>query len=219
MSGSVLLVRHGETQWNLEGRCVGWTDVPLNETGLRQAAEVADHLADRDVAAIATSTLSRARMTADAIATKHELQPEPQDGLREIDHGLMEGVPFHHLPTHWPDQHRAWENGTASLEMPEGESVRQLQERALQAFDALTLPWLEAQREGKLDGDLVIVAHNLTIATIMCDVEGHTLDELRDHMLHNCGYHELVHQGGKWVRVSTWPERLPRDLPNTETEP
>jgi predicted glycosyltransferase/broad specificity phosphatase PhoE/peptidoglycan/xylan/chitin deacetylase (PgdA/CDA1 family) len=90
--GRVLLVRHGHTAWN-GVRHMGWTDVPLDEVGCRQAQDVARSLASARVDAIYTSPLSRARQTAAPLAKEHGVTPVVLDDLRELRFGDLEGQP------------------------------------------------------------------------------------------------------------------------------
>jgi broad specificity phosphatase PhoE len=89
---TLLLVRHGETDWNAEGRLQGHTDQPLNDYGRRQARALADRLAGNDIAAIYTSDLSRARETAEILAERLALPVVTDPDLRERNWGNWEGL-------------------------------------------------------------------------------------------------------------------------------
>jgi uncharacterized phosphatase len=97
------LVRHGETDWNRQRRIQGSTDVPLNDTGRRQAAQTATLLARRSFDAVVSSPLSRALETGTIIAT-HLGLPEPSgyDGLRERSYGEAEGLTHPEIAERWP---------------------------------------------------------------------------------------------------------------------
>ncbi|MWV63444.1 histidine phosphatase family protein [Halorubrum sp. JWXQ-INN 858] len=91
---TILLVRHGETEWNAGGRIQGWAPVALAETGRREAERVATHLADAyDVDAVVSSDLTRATETADAIADAVGATVETDRRLRERDFGVYQGLP------------------------------------------------------------------------------------------------------------------------------
>lgn len=89
---TLLLVRHGETDWNAEGRLQGHTDRPLNEHGRRQARALADRLAADDIDAIYTSDLARARETAEILGERLGLPVESDPDLRERNWGNWEGL-------------------------------------------------------------------------------------------------------------------------------
>jgi probable phosphoglycerate mutase len=87
-----VLARHGETDWNREGRWQGHADPPLNETGRRQARELADRLADMPLDAIYSSDLRRAFETAEIVAARKGMAPQPVASLREVDVGSWSGL-------------------------------------------------------------------------------------------------------------------------------
>lgn len=200
-SGAIFLVRHGQTDWNVEGRCQGWTDRPLDATGRKQAEDVAEHFREHPIVKILSSSLTRARQTADAINRHHDLPITVVDDLREIHHGRLEGTHFHRLEEEWPEQHHHWVHSPGSLWMPEGESVVDVQTRAARVFEEIAVEHLEHQRNGGPYGHVVVVAHNLTISSILCHLVDCHLDRLKDWRLDNCGYHEIRHDGdgdGAW---------------------
>lgn len=87
-----VLVRHGETDWNREGRWQGHADPPLNETGRRQAHEVAERLAEMPLDAIYSSDLRRALETAEIVGARKGMTPRPMASLREVDVGSWSGL-------------------------------------------------------------------------------------------------------------------------------
>jgi broad specificity phosphatase PhoE len=89
---TLLLARHGETDWNASGRLQGHTDRPLNDYGRRQARELADRLADDDIAAIYASDLSRAKETAEIVGAELGLPVVIDSDLRERNWGSWEGL-------------------------------------------------------------------------------------------------------------------------------
>lgn len=194
----ILLVRHGETEYNRIGRCQGWTDQPLNETGLGQAKAVAQKLAARRVAQIVASPLQRASMTASAIAEAHALDIAHHEGLRELYHGTLEGVPFAELDDHVPGIREAWRTEPHNVCMPDGETLAELQERAWRAFEELAEAHLHRHDNGGPKGHLVLVAHALTIGTLVCKLKGEQLDTMRNYRLLPCGYWEVHRRDDAW---------------------
>ena len=91
---TLLLVRHGTTEWVDNNILHGITDIPLNENGLRQAREVAEALKNVPASHLYSSSLTRCMQTAQAIAAKVHLEPVPMDGLKEMDFGWLEGKPL-----------------------------------------------------------------------------------------------------------------------------
>jgi len=108
---TILLARHGETDWNRDRRWQGHADPPLNEEGRRQAEALAGELADRPLAAVYTSDLRRARETAEIVAKLHRLEVEIEPALREIHVGSWEGLTAAEVEKRYPDGWARFQNG------------------------------------------------------------------------------------------------------------
>lgn len=125
----ILLVRHGETDWNREQRFQGHADPPLNELGRRQARELADRLADEELAAVYASPLQRAFETAQIVAERLGLPVEPVEAVREVDVGSWSGLTRKEIARRFPDGYRRWlEYGPG---WDDGESYDELGERVV----------------------------------------------------------------------------------------
>jgi probable phosphoglycerate mutase len=98
----VLLARHGETDWNRDGRFQGHADPPLNEPGRAQAAELAERLAADGITALYASDLRRARETASIVADRLDLEVSLHPGLREIDVGEFQSLTRDEIDIRWP---------------------------------------------------------------------------------------------------------------------
>jgi probable phosphoglycerate mutase len=149
MSGSIIIVRHGRTEFNAAGRLQGRTDNPLDEVGLAQAEAVATYLAPELLSdtLIVCSPLLRARQTATAIAQGVGASLEIDERWIELDYGAFEGLRQSEVPTNvW----REWRSDS-NFAAPQGESLNQVQQRVADACAEL------AQR---LDGrTAVVVSH------------------------------------------------------------
>ncbi len=156
----LLLIRHGETDWNVETRVQGMTDIPLNATGVRQARQVAQALAGETLAAVFASPLQRALHTAQAIAQPHHLPVYTHSGLRELDQGDLEGMLAADIRLHPSGVSQQWAAGNLHAVVPGGESMAQLQQRAWEAVADI--------RRQVGDGTVVVVSHNLTTKAIIC---------------------------------------------------
>ncbi len=118
-----LLVRHGETEWNSEGRMQGHTPTGLSETGLLQAQLLAERLKDTELDAIHCSDLPRARDTAEMIATGRGIQVHPTSDLRERSYGRWEGMTRQEIRDEYPEEYARWRQGTEQFSPPDGESL------------------------------------------------------------------------------------------------
>lgn len=158
------LVRHGQTNWNLEGRYQGQSDVPLNEKGLAQAASLIEKLQDKTISAIYTSDLMRARQTAEPIANLLGIEIQLEPRLREINQGQWEGVLVDEIRARYA---KIWSQRTidpANVRPPGGETVREVATRVYAALDDI------ARRFPT--GAVLVVSHGLSIATAVCRVKG-----------------------------------------------
>lgn len=156
----IILVRHGQTTWNLELKYQGHTDIELSPLGLTQAKQVADRLAKEKIAAVYASDLSRAFVTAQHIAAQHQLPVMQVPELREIKFGEWEGLTHEQIQAKWPELINRFFIHTDEIEIPGGESFRILKERASRAIDHLV-----AKHPGET---IAVVSHGGTIRTILC---------------------------------------------------
>jgi broad specificity phosphatase PhoE len=127
----VYLVRHGETEWNAEGRCQGRNDAPLTKEGEAQIRALAAELADVPFDAAYTSPLPRAIRTAETILEGRRLRARRVNDLAEFCYGALQGTRF----VDWPDDlHDRWRRDPWSVAFPDGESLPVAESRVLAAF-------------------------------------------------------------------------------------
>ncbi len=158
----LLLVRHGETQWNRDKRFQGVKDVPLNEMGREQARKVAELLREVPLDFAVSSSLLRPKETAELILERHpgvQLQLEPE--LREISHGLWEGMLEEEIEQAYPGMLRQWQSAPERVQMPEGENLQQVWERAIAAWRGI----VESATPGSTG---IVVAHDAINKAIVC---------------------------------------------------
>ena len=166
----LILVRHGETLFNRERKVQGITDIELNDTGLRQAHQLALSLKDHEIHQIYSSPLRRAYQTAEAINQFHDVPIHRRSGLMEMDVGDFEGLSFQELRANEKDFLQRWIADPAMTKMPNGESIIELQERAWNAIGDIIL---EAE-------NALVVSHNFTIAAILCKIKCVDLSQFRN---------------------------------------
>lgn len=164
---NLILVRHGETQHNADGRVLGRGGPGLNQRGRNQAAAAARALSARDlsdgvVAVIYSSPLPRAMETAERISRELDLPVQAEDSLAEIDAGKLEGLTSDEMRAQYPELMAMWGRDPGSVQMPGGESLGQLQDRVWQVAQTLL--------ERHLDDNVVVVSHNFPIETLVCRV-------------------------------------------------
>lgn len=171
----LILVRHGETQWNRERRVQGGgSDTELNETGKVQAQRLGEALSNVKVDAIYSSPLKRALDTARIIASYHKLPVEVEPDFREIEAGELEGLSLAEFSISFSQFILRWREGNGQEKLPGGESVADLEERV----------WYGIQRiKAKHDsGTVILVTHFFCVVVAICKALGWpltTLERLR----------------------------------------
>ncbi|MDY5482916.1 MAG: histidine phosphatase family protein [Clostridium sp.] len=131
------LIRHGQTDWNIEGKIQGKTDIPLNQTGLHQAKLLAKGMRSRQITEVYTSPLLRARQTAEILAEEKGLPVQEIPELREVDFGLWEGRTWEEIEAEYPEDFHRWEENPA-LGMPTGgETIDCCRERCRRAAEKI----------------------------------------------------------------------------------
>jgi broad specificity phosphatase PhoE len=174
---SLCLVRHGQTNWNVEGRWQGFADQPLNLTGLAQATQVATELAGYHFDAIYSSGLARAHATAQAIAQNHNMPVLSDHRLREINMGEWEGQLGVDIPALYPKEWAERLYSPLTSRPPGGESLIDLSKRVLPAINELV-----ARHP---TGPVLVVSHGLALAVFLCQVDAIPLDQAYDHIPKN----------------------------------
>ncbi|HXD08987.1 MAG TPA: alpha-ribazole phosphatase [Anaerolineales bacterium] len=155
----LLLVRHGETDWNLAQRFQGHSDIPLNQVGLQQAKALRDRLSAEPIELIYSSDLERAHETAKIIANgKNKLQTDSR--LREVHFGDWEGLTYHEIQEKYPGQLAAWEQDVYKTAPPHGETLEQLAEHTRSILNDLLV--------NHKAGTILVVAHGGVIKVLIC---------------------------------------------------
>ncbi|MFB0516349.1 MAG: histidine phosphatase family protein, partial [Candidatus Neomarinimicrobiota bacterium] len=130
---SLLLIRHGETDWNIEGRYQGQADPPLNAKGVAQAHVIAEELSGARVAVLYSSPLRRARQTAEILARSFALPLYIEPRLMEIHQGDWQTRLRSEITALYPDLFHRWETEPWQVNPPGGEPLTQVQERVYAA--------------------------------------------------------------------------------------
>jgi probable phosphoglycerate mutase len=164
----LLLIRHGETEWNRQGKFQGQIDVPLNDNGRLQAQKAAAFLKDVAVDFAVSSPMLRPKETAELILQNHPgVKLELQDGFREISHGLWEGKLESEIEQEFPGELQRWRTLPTEVQMPAGENLQQVWERSIAAWQST----IQAALANQLQTGIV-VAHDATNKTLLCHILG-----------------------------------------------
>lgn len=179
-SSRILLVRHGQTAWNIERRFLGRTDIPLDATGLEQAARLGRRFAGTRIDAVWSSPLARARQTAAPLGGACPAPVRVDDALVEIHMGALEGLSGADFVARWPDIAAAWRTEPHAVALPGGERIAEVQERGLDAFARIT-------RTVGPGETVVVVTHQILLATLVCHLRGAPIRDFRSYMHRNTG--------------------------------
>lgn len=178
----IILVRHGETDWNKEQKFQGRIDVELNKTGKIQAEILAEKLKDLKINHIYASPLSRALVTAKKIAGHHNLEVEIVEGFTEIEHGEWEGLHVSEVKEKHGDLYDKWLTEPNNVKMPKGESLNDVRKRSIEAFNKII--------GSHPEGTVLIAAHDAINKVLVC----YALD------LDNCHFWQIK-QGNSAINI------------------
>jgi probable phosphoglycerate mutase len=168
----ILLARHGETKWNAEGRYQGQVDVPLSEVGEAQARQLGERLRDVRIDRAVASPLARAKRTAElALGPARESMLKLDSGFAEIAHGTWEGLLATEIDAIDRERLRAWREAPETVQMPQGESLQQVLDRAWPALQRASL-------DLGAEDTLLVVAHDAVNRVLLCRILGLPLSRL-----------------------------------------
>lgn len=160
----IILVRHGQTEWNREERFRGRADLLLNETGIKQARAAADKLADCKAAAIYSSPLKRTLMTAQPIGDRLGLAVQRLDGLIDIDYGAWQGLSTEEALKYDADLYERWLTSPQTVRFPGGEGLEDVRNRTGGVIDKILAEYPEQM--------VILVSHVVVCRIFICVVLG-----------------------------------------------
>lgn len=181
----IIAVRHGETAWNRVSRIQGHTDIPLNDVGQWQAAQVAQAVAAEGIDAVYTSDLQRAADTALAIARAAVLPVHRDVALRERHFGELEGLTHDEINTRWPEQARRWRGRDPDFGPQGGETLKDFHARCVGALTRLA--------RAHLGQTIVLVAHGGVLDCFYRAANGVDLSVPRSWTIGNATINRLLY--------------------------
>jgi len=191
----IILVRHGQTEWNRIERFRGRADVPLNEAGLVQAEATGMRVAaEWKPAAVYSSPLSRAIKTAEAIAQHFDLPVQIQPGLADIDYGEWQGLTPDEVRDRWPAELQAWYHQPDEAIIPGGETLAQLRSRSMSTINELSARHAEQT--------IVLVGHTVINRIILLGLLGLGNERFWHIKQDTCAINVFEAEKGDFVLVS-----------------
>ena len=198
VSTRICLIRHGETEWNVEKRIQGHTDIPLNETGRAQALAMAFTAAHERFQAIYSSDLVRATETAKALAQREDQEIRPFPPLRERHYGVFQGITAAEGAERLPHAYAHYAARDLEYDFETGESLQAFAGRVSEAID-----WLVRHHVGQT---IAAVSHSGVLDVVYRRATGRPLDTPRDFEIPNCGLNWFHFDGQGW-HLEAWADR------------
>ena len=207
-SRRVILVRHGQTAWNAEGRAQGHTDIGLDDTGRRQAEAMAAVVAGYDPALLVSSDLSRARETAAFLEKETGLTALEDPRWREYDLGERTGLTLAEFGARMGVEFDGWWDVHAHVDVPGAESPDALAARVVPAFQEVLDRLGEAETA-------VVVTHGASLRVAMAGILGWPVETSGGiEAMHNCAWTTLAESGAGRLRLSAYNQTVPGTAPD-----
>lgn len=197
------LIRHGETDWNLARRLQGHIDIPLNDTGERQADLAAAGLRDKRFTALYASDLVRAKETAAPLARLFGLRVETTPALRERHYGVFQGLTYEEIEQRYPAEYARYRARDPELEPAGGESLLGAAARVRALLSSLV--------ERHRGESVLLVTHGGVLDLAYRIATGKPLQEPRDFAIPNAAHNWLRHDGQGWS-IEHWADLRHLDM-------
>lgn len=197
MSTKICIIRHGETDWNKEGRIQGQLDIPLNETGRAQALAMANNAAHFSFFALYSSDLARAMETAKALAQRENLQIQILPQLRERHFGLFQGILKNEAPILYPEAYALYQERDVNFNFENGESLITFAKRVIDIFN-----WLVKHNTNQ---QIAVICHAGVLDVMHRHATSRPLQSERDFDIPNSALNWFHHDGNRW-HLDQWDD-------------
>lgn len=192
----ILLIRHGETEWNCAGRVQGYhADSPLTETGREQVRALAERLARERVDALYASDTGRARRTASPIGVATGLRVIRDAALRERNYGAFEGRTFTEVERDFPAEYERFRTRDPHYVPPGGESAAQFRDRVMAALERIA--------SGAAGKRVAVITHGGVLGIVYRHAMDIPLEARRGYSLANASLNHFRYAAGRWL-LETW---------------
>jgi len=186
----IILARHGETEWNVTEVFRGRIDVELNQTGVKQAELLAEHLSDVKIEAVYSSPLKRALKTAEIIASYHKLDVEVAPGLIDLDFGEWQGLSHQEVKDKYKELYAQWAKNPHQVKMPAGESLAEVRERAVRVVDSVI---------ARYEGTVILVSHRVVNKVLICALLGVDNSHFWNIRMDTCGITTFAYEKEQFI--------------------
>lgn len=186
----IMIVRHGETEWNVGEIFRGRVDIELNETGIKQAGLLAEYLSKIELEAIYSSPLKRAFKTAEIIAGYHKLDVHIAPGLIDFDFGKWQGLAHQEVKDKYKELYAAWTNHPERVKMPDGEGLDDVRKRATDVVNNLIT---------RYQGAVVLVSHRVVNKVLICALLGLDNSHFWKIKQDTCGISTFIYEKEQFI--------------------
>lgn len=189
---TIILARHGETEWNAEKIFRGRVDVDLNETGIREAELLAEYLSYMTIAAVYSSPLKRALQTAEMIAMHHDVEVEVAPQLIDLDYGEWQGLSHETVRDRYGQLYHEWLNSPQLVKMPAGESLDDVRRRAISLVEDIT---------AKAEDTVVLVSHRVVHKVLICALLALDISHFWNIRIDTAGISVFAYEDDRFVLI------------------
>ena len=186
----IILIRHGETDWNREQVFRGRIDVALNEVGVTQARAVQESLKDTEIDGIYSSPLSRAFETATIVDENRNVEVRGEEGLIDIDFGAWQGLSHQKVKEEYKDLYETWLAQPDLVTFPDGESLKEVRIRSMESLEEVI-----KNNPGKT---LALVSHRVVLKVLLCTILGLELSRFWYLRQDTCAINRVEYKDGSY---------------------
>jgi broad specificity phosphatase PhoE len=201
----IILVRHGETEWNASETFRGRADVDLNETGLKQAELLGKYLSAEKIDLIYASPLKRAVQTAEAIARFQKIDVNPVENLIDFDCGDWQGLTLKEVREKYEELYRDWQDTPEQVKVPGGESLEDVKRRVM--------PFVDEAVTRCGEGKVALVSHRVVNKVIICALLGLSNAHFWNIKLDNAAITRFVYDGERVILTEHNNTSYLREIP------
>jgi len=187
---AIILIRHGETDWNREQVFRGRIDVALNEVGLTQARAVQESLKDTEIDGIYSSPLSRAFETATIVGENRNVAVRGEEGFIDIDFGAWQGLSHQKVKEEYKDLYETWLAQPDLVTFPDGESLKEVRIRSMES--------LEEVIKNNPEKTLALVSHRVVLKVLLCTILGLELSRFWYLRQDTCAINRVEYKDGSY---------------------
>lgn len=186
----IMLIRHGDTDWNVKEIFRGWADIELNEIGIKQAQLLAKYLADIPIKVVYSSPLKRALKTAEIIAACHNINVTLSQELVDFNYGEWQGLSNDAVRQKYKEGYNEWLKNPHLMKMPKGESLNNVRERITSLMNQVIV---------RYKGTIALVSHRVIHKVIICALLGLDNSHFWNIKLDTCGITTFIYKDKRFI--------------------